>query len=400
MELYLQFGHGMLEHTRHLIARWGAGTVILSPRDMTVSQLEALPPDVLSHGGSTLLDPQFYDPRADHHGLVKHEYWPDDFSTSIFVSGPPLISLLEQLRDLNNLSQTAAFILPGLFCDRVDDDWIAVQDAIAAEGARLIDDKPLFATICLSAEALRFEEQIETILNVAENWPVQGYYVVAEHPDGQYLVDDPIWLTDLLVLCSGMKLQERQVIVGYASHQMLSLACAGVDAIASGTWLNVRCFTTEKFQKPDADSVSRRVKWYYYPQALSEYKIPFMDMAFRRGTIASLRPPTELGSAYADVLFGGAQPSTTDYSEQQSFRHYLTCLHAQCLSARHDSFAGTCAHHQGVLDEAERAIQAAHRLGVRGQNRDFQEMVDVSRVAVESLSNARGAILDRVWLRE
>ena len=39
MNFYLQFGYGMLEHMRVLLARWGTGGVILSPRDLSEDQL-------------------------------------------------------------------------------------------------------------------------------------------------------------------------------------------------------------------------------------------------------------------------------------------------------------------------------------------------------------------------
>lgn len=345
MELYLQFGHGMMDHCRHLIGQWGSGTVILSPRDLTETQIGTLANDVIGRGGTTLLDPQFYDPRGGHHGLAKHAYWPNSYNTSSFLSGPPLIQLLNDLRQLNNIARTQKFILPGLYCERVDDDWLAVQGVIVNESMTQIEDKPRLATICLSGEALRFEEQVESVLNASEEWDVQGYYVVPEHPNGAYLVDDPVWLSNLLNLCSGLRLQGREVIVGYSNHQSIALACAGVSAIASGTWLNVRSFSTDKFQEPESGQVSRRVKWYYCPKTLSEYKIPFLDMAFGRGVLASFASPADHGSMFADVLFSGAQPSTTDYSEQQSFRHYLTCVHYQCSQAVKGTFQETTDYH-------------------------------------------------------
>ncbi len=397
MKLFLQFGHGMMDHCRHLIGSFGNTSVLLSPRDLTENQIESLSNDIHELGGSTLIDPQFYDPRADHHGLVKHDYWPDDFDTSIFLSGPPLSTLLKKLIDLNNLGKTNKFILPGLYCDRMDDDWLEIQSAIIDESVHLISDKQRIATVCLSGETIRFEDQIEVLLNASEEWDVDGYYVVAEHPNGTYLADDPIWLSNLLTLCSGFKLQERQVIVGYSNHQLLCLACAGVDAIAAGTWLNVRSFSTEKFQEPDAESVSRRVKWYYCPQTLSEYKLPFLDMAFRRGVLGSLAVLQEYNSHYADVIFAGAQPSTTNYSEQQSFRHYLTCLRHQCSTASRSSFSETINYHSALMDDVEGMIKVAHRAGVRGQNRDFADFVDVNRAAIDAFIDTRGFVLERLW---
>ena len=69
MNLFLQFGHGMLEHSRHLIRKWGEGCVIFSPRDMTSEQMKGLSGDILECGGRTLLDPQLFLPRGTHHGM-------------------------------------------------------------------------------------------------------------------------------------------------------------------------------------------------------------------------------------------------------------------------------------------------------------------------------------------
>jgi len=397
MELYLQFGYGMMGHCQHLIDSWGGGTVIMSPRDLTAEQIQRFGSQIIGKHGKVLVDPQLYDPRATHHRLVKHDYWPDDFDTSMLNGGPELVQLLQRLVALNNSAQADQFIIPGIYGERVDDDWLAVQGSVITEAAAVVKDRPRIATICLSGEAMRFEDQIEMVINSAEKWDVDGLYVVPEHPGAQYLVDDPAWLANLLVLSSGLKLQGKSVIVGYSSHQMLCLASAKVDAIASGTWLNVRKFSTDKFQSVEEDEISRRVKWYYCPQALSEYKIPFLDMAFRAGILEQLRADAAMESDYADILFSGAQPTLTDYSEQQAFRHYLQCLHRQCHEATRTSFGETVEGHSQLLDNAESAINEFQRRGVRGQDRDFHNIIDVNRAALTALQDTRGFVLDRLW---
>jgi len=397
MKLFLQFGHGMMDHSRYLIESWGEGTVILSPRDMTTSQIERLSDDILRRCGKTRLDPQFYDPRRDHHRLVKHDYWPNDFDTNAFLSGPPLTSLLDKLMEINELAKVDKMILPGLYGERIDDNWLAVQDAIISEAEHTITHLPRIATVCLSAEALRFEDQVEMLLNASEDWNVAGYYVVPEHPRGGYLADDPMWLTNLLFLCAGLKQQGKEVVVGYANHQLLALACANIDALASGTWLNVRSFTTVKFQEPELDEVSRRVKWYYCPQTLSEYKLPFLDMAYRHGAISHFITGPEYASNHSDVLFAGAQPSTTNYSEPQSFRHYLTCLRHQCMTSRKESFGDTVDQQKRLLDDADACIRLAHRVGVKGQDRDFADIIDVNRVAIDAFAEARSFVMEKLW---
>ncbi len=397
MELYLQFGYGMMGHCQHLIDSWGGGTVIMSPRDLTAEQIQRFGSQITDKEGKVLIDPQFYDPRATHPRLIRHDYWPDDFDTSMLSGGPELAQLLQRLLALNDSAQAEQFIIPGIYGERVDDDWLAVQDSVITEAAAEVTDRQRIATLCLSGEAMRFEEQIEMVINSAEKWDVDGFYVVPEHPGVQYLVDDPAWLANLLVLSSGLKLQGKSVIVGYSSHQMLCLALAKVDAIASGTWLNVRKFSTDKFQSVEEDEISRRVKWYYCPQALSEYKIPFLDMAFRAGILDQLRADADMESDYADILFSGAQPTSTDYSEQQAFRHYLQCLHRQCHEATRTSFRETAEGHSQLLDNVEAVINELHRKGVRGQDRDFQNIIDVNRAALTALQDTRGFVLERLW---
>lgn len=397
MELYLQFGHGMMDHCRSLVSSWGHGTVILSPRDLNSDQIQRFSRDILASNGKTLLDPQLYNPRANHHRLVEHDYWPEDYTTGMLTGGPALARLLGLVKDLNDAALVDAYIIPGLYCSRVDEDWFAVQEAILGEADPVFTGRPKLATICMSAEALRFEDQVEALLSRSESWNVDGYYVVAEHPNNQYLVDDPVWLANLLILSSGLKIQGKQVVVGYCNHQSLSLATANVDAIAAGTWLNVRSFSSEKFHEADDDSTSRRVKWYYCPQSLSEYKLPFLDMGHRSGILDILRPDEALASSYADVLFSGAQPTTTDYSEQQSFRHYLQCMQSQCQQSRRPSFQETVDDQMRILDRAEQLIRTLHRSGVRGQDRDFAERIDVNRAALGALADSRGFVLERIW---
>jgi hypothetical protein len=397
MDLYLQFGHGMMEHCKCLVQKWGRGTIILSPRDLEPDQIRRFANEVIGLNGDLLLDPQLYFPRANHRRLTNHEYWPDDYVTGMFMGGPALRRLLVAVRELNDKALATKCIVPGIYCTRVNDDWCASQEAINDEAISVFSNKKRLATICLSAETLRFEEQIETILNCTESWDVDGYYVIAEHPKGQYLVEDPLWLANLLILCSGLKLQEKEVICGYASHQMLCLATANVDAIASGTWLNVRSFAENRFQQSEDDSASRRVKWYYCPQSLSEYKIPFLDMGFNAGILAQLKPDELFNSGYADVLFSGAQPSTTAYTEQQSFRHYLQCLHMQSIQAKLSSFRETLRAQVLLLDRAASLSKIFHNTGVRGQDRDFAEIVDINRAALSALDRTRGFVLEREW---
>ncbi len=398
MELYLQFGYGMMEHCRHLIARWGGGTAVLSPRDLDDDQLGRLASDIVGlPGGSVVLDPQFYLPHSDHERLCAHEYWPSNYETGTFWEGQGLSTLLRKLQALNHRLSTRAFILPGLLATRVDDDWIEIQRATLEEARRIEDSLPLWSTIALSDDAGRDQDQVAALLERSEAWAPAGYYLVCEHPSGQYLVDDAEWLANVVDLIAGLRLRGMPVVVGYCNHQMLIAASAHATAVCSGTWMNVRSFPPEKFRTAYEEEIKQRATWYYSPQALSEYKLPFLDIARRQRVLPSLAPVPHLDGGYVSNLFGGAQPTTVDFTEQAAFRHYLHSLRGQIARASKQTFDETVAEHERTLDDAETLLAQLSTAGVRGQLRDYREIVDVNRAALAVLGSTRGALLRRKW---
>jgi hypothetical protein len=97
-------------------------------------------------------------------------------------------------------------ILPGLLASEVNDDWLAFHEQIIQAGQNEFPGESLIATTALSAAAIRNETEIEILIERAATWPVDGFYVVPEAPSA-YLVDDPVWLANVLILASGLKLR-------------------------------------------------------------------------------------------------------------------------------------------------------------------------------------------------
>jgi hypothetical protein len=399
MKLDLQFGFGMMDHSRALVESWGGGNVILSPRDLTNDQLERLSEGILKlPNGSVWLDPQFYVPRADHERLCSHEYWPSNFETGIFWQGSALQELIVKLKDLNAALNTSALLLPGMLAENVDEDWFIAQEAVIEEARSHQLSRPLICTIALSDDVVKEVSQIGELLERAEGWDVDGFYIVAQHPSGSYLVTDPIWLANLIDLAAGLRLLRKSVTLGYCNHQMLIAAAAKVSAIASGTWMNVRSFPPDKFIVPVEDEIRQRTKWYYCSQAMSEYKIPFLDVAQRQGILELLKPDPSLGSRYADLLFSGVQPTSVKaFSEQAAFRHYLHCLHSQVDNAVKATFQATVDDQKRHLDAADRLLTTLRSKGVFGGLRDFTDSLDASRSALQVLISLRGPVLERAW---
>lgn len=395
MRLDLQFGYGMMEHCRKMISSWGTGTVILSPRDLNGDQLIRLARDITAASGYVMVDPQFYLPHSDHERLNSHAYWPKNYQTSVFWQGKQLQNLVFELKKLNDQMNTSEFLVPGLLADFVDDTWLEIHRTLIDNIQAVEKNKPIAATIALNSDVVRNDTQIETLLSSISKWDVHTYYLVCEHPNGNYLVDDPSWLANILDLIAGLKLARKKVILGYCNHQMLIAACAKTDAIASGTWMNVRSFPPDKFRSAYDDEIKQRKTWYYCPQSLSEYKITYLDIAWRQGFLDLMKP--DVNDSYIDILFSGSQPTSVDFKEQSAFRHYLTSLKNQVDYSTGKSFLDTVDIHRKIIDRARGLLETLAGSGIRGQNRDFSEICDANIAALEVLVSNRGVILKRKW---
>jgi hypothetical protein len=397
MKFYLQFGHGMMAHCSALIGAGVGEGVILSPRDLTLRQLQEVANTTSRSKKSVIFDPQCYIRDADHPRLTEHTYWMayKKTATSSILTEQGAAAVIAPLYAYNVALGTELVLLPGLMADAVTEDWLSLHRNIVEQASRLIEDRPIFATIALSTDATADEAQVEAVVEEASRWNVAGFYVVAQA--AKYLVEDINWLANLMILTAGLKLLGKKVIVGYSNHQSLCLATANVDVIASGTWLNVRAFDPAKFYIPDEDEISRRTTWYYCPQALSEYKLVFLDAARRNGILDDLRAADSLGSRFADPLFAGPAPTSVNWPEQIAFRHYLTCLNAQSIQARKSSFTETLDEHRRSLDLAESLLKRFRSKGVLGGDREFTQILDINRSAVTLLTQARGAQLRKAW---
>ncbi|NTW28904.1 MAG: hypothetical protein HGA39_06015 [Coriobacteriia bacterium] len=401
MELALQFGYGMMAHTRSLIEAWGGGTVVLSPRDMTDAQLTQLASDVCSIGGQPLLDPQFYLPHADHARLQSHDYWPSEFEESHVLNPAEWRTLLGRLASLQNRIGCGRVILPGILADSPSeiDRWIGQQEILVQEADSLgILGQNTMLTIALSDSTVMSNEVVDEVLAHIRAIDVGWIYLVVQHPGGQYLVDDPVWLGNVLDLTAGIRLLGKHVLVGYCQHQMLALASAGADAIASGTWMNVRSFPPEKFQAAYEEEIRKRKTWFYSPEALSEYGLPYLDVASKGSVLELLRPGGDYPKEGVDRLFTAPQPSAVKFSESEAFRHYLSCLRLQVAASSKDTFDATFENLESWIAESERRVALLAAAGVRGQGREFNQDVSQATIAaLRGLRADRGAILRRSW---
>ena len=396
MRLYLQMGHGMQAICKELSAAWNGATVILSPQNLyPTDKLAPFAASLRKVSGSVLFDPQLYSPRKHHKNLEQHSYWSQDSATDIALGGCQ--ELLSMLADINAQIESDAYILPSGIIDRIDERWGQIQGAIASQARQLANGRRTLLTVALGKDVLSDESQVERITQYSAKWDVDGIYLVCEHPDKHYLVDKPIWIANLLSLVAGIKRLNKMIIVGYANHQMLPLALAKCDAIASGNFLNVRWFQPEHFETADNDDMSRRATWYYCPQTLSEFKVTYLDVAKRSGVLSTLATPVQMENEYSQVLFSGAIPSSTNFKETHSFKHYLHCLKAQCEQAVRPTYAASKDAIFAQLETAAQILDGLHNERIKGQDRDFREIIDVNEAAIHLFDKEFSFVMSKEW---
>lgn len=395
MELYIQMGHGMQRMCLDLFTHWGGGTIILSPLNIQPKSIVGFSSNVQKLGGNVLLDPQLYYPRKYHKNLPQYEYWPQEGITLLETGS--FDTVIESLVQLNADVGAKIMILPSFTANRVDAIWDNLQRSIISCAKEKAPDYEFYHTIALSGSVVTDEEQIEKIVGCVENWDVSGLYIVCEHPSNKYLVDDTLWISNLLALVAGLKRLSKKVIVGYSNHQQLCLAAAKCDAIASGNFRNVRWFQPEHFETTESDETSRRAKWYYCPQALTEFKVTFLDIAQRMSILPTMKVAGKMENPYSEMLFSGAIPSSTGYGESESFKHYLWCLNEQCNMAVRSTYKETVDAQMAMLDTAEQVLSALHDKRIKGQDRDFLDIVSVNQAALAAHDIAYQFSLSNEW---
>lgn len=395
MELYLQMGYGMKGLAQDLIKSWGTGNVILSPVNMQQDKLAEFSKKVKSLGGDILFDPQMFYPKEGHSKLQQFYYWPIEGSSLSSESSVRTTAI--ELLKLNKELDSSMIILPGV---EMDEKSFKYGISITADAARIISDKTdkkLLATVCLFSETVRNASAIEDLAENLKALPVSGFYLIAHPSNNDYLVSDPLWVMGFMKLVSCLKLANKKVIIGYSNHQGLLFALAKADGIASGTFMNTRSFVPTKFKSPKDDDIKHKSTWYYLPSAMNEYKAALLDVAMRRGFLDFFIPQGEYRNNYSSMMFSGAQPSSTNYNETNSFKHYLHCLRVQCGLISQSTYRSTYDAYEFMLSSAENQIRELRKFGLSGNNRDFNSALEANRIAMCANNEDYGLRLALDW---
>lgn len=398
MELYFQFGYGMKAITCELANSWGGGTVILSPRDMDSKSLRNWCNEFRNSKLKMLFDPQCYFPKGDSKKLSTYSYWNSDMQT--FLEDKSKFDfIIEEINQYNEFIGTDAYLIPS-FLDKYSDKWfkkwIETTEQFIGSTRRIVKNKPVIATLALpSGFLIQSEDKIEQLINKIQGWNVDGYYIVAETPEHSYLVSNEIWLSNVFNICAALKTTRRKVIFGYANHQMLPLSIFKVDAIASGTWLNVRSFTNRfDYQEPG----KKRSTWIYYPHSLSEYRLNSVDASFKDGFWKTLELDPIFSNKYSNAIYNSeVSPGSILKPESISFKFYLSALREQAISFSRMSHLET--YHKNVLmiNEANRISQVLFAHKLNGDYKSIFVYKEAVCTVLKETEEKRGFTFEMMW---
>jgi hypothetical protein len=157
----------------------------------------------------------------------------------------------------------------------------------------------------------------------------------------------------------------------------------GIEAIASGNWMNTRSFTFDKF-KSDTGDIKRHKLWYYAPSLLTEYSIPYLDIAHRGKLLKLLDCRQVVADTPASLLFDSQQkPSAVGYNLSDSFVHYLLSLDAQVKKCEvNGKYDAKRDYQMEMLQTAKQSLSLLLKYRINGQNRDFFEILNVNETAL------------------
>lgn len=263
MKHFAQHGFGDGEKTLAGLKEGLIQGVMFSPKDLKptstakrMSEIHERHPDA-----HVLLDPQMYVALYASNPNVKLGRLPDwEFfqgHTRARLEDPGKVDeVLRRYFAVLRGMPTTAIVAPNLYISRsFDSIEAAIAKCFIRRTAELYketgENKPVFATIAVSREALLQQAEFALFLNdiTALDAPPDGFYVIvgARSPDARSDILDADVIANWMMLNHALRINGFRVINGYSDILSPLLGIAGAWAGASGWWSNLRVFSLDRF---------------------------------------------------------------------------------------------------------------------------------------------------------
>lgn len=313
----VQIGHNGHKLAQDILDNGYADGAILSPADYKSDRNATLASRINDRDGIVLFDPQFYIPRSDRPKFDSYDYF-EDFGGDEFDTveiGDELGNLSNQILDYQDKLETDAYISPARLLDTFSDSkldyWADITEAFIEAAEERDRDIPIYVSLPIDQRPLTDKSQRDDLLNQVTQFDPDGFYVSGEFEfESRYPLTGASNVYSMLDLLNTLKQNRYEVLVGH-SHQIAHLFFGiGVDAFASGHYINLRAFDTRRWEPTDGQSGGRQVVKYYSDKLLNELRVdPDLDLMYQKDDfdLEKIRTPSD----YDDPLFDGSDPPST-----------------------------------------------------------------------------------------
>lgn len=226
--------------------------VIVGPRYMEKSRVEALPEEVRK---SSLFDPQFFLPATPRGSLATYTFFPNvvsgGFESSEYAEGASQRSAELCLRFQADLG-FESFVIPTRYREGAPADFVESQSRLFVEpfleAARGISSRRGLLQLILTEQMLKDTSFRNSLLNwVTGIEDLSGVYLIADVRRPHKQIDDIELLDGLLRFVFALRRNDMEVVLGYLNTEILLLLAADPTAVATGSYENLRMFSTTAF---------------------------------------------------------------------------------------------------------------------------------------------------------
>ena len=266
MKLYAQQGHGTGEKINDGLERGWIDGAILSPKDNRLEKIESHLAHIQTNypNADRMFDPQFYVTLlalVDGARLGKltgedYPYFEARRRGQLESENQIRHDLEAVLRFQANLAVTHV-IAPNIVIPQAFNSAEAVIAKNFVRNTRSIwsgvgDDRPVYATLAIGADALRDRQELEEFLTdiTLLDEPLDGFYLLIRQESSaatEQLIDSRS-LAGWMLLNYSLKLNGFEVVNGFSDILTPFLCAAGGDAGATGWYSNLKCFALDRFE--------------------------------------------------------------------------------------------------------------------------------------------------------
>jgi hypothetical protein len=226
--------------------------VILSPVNYTKPEMsEFLNEKNISHL-NFIFDPQLYVPRSPRKVLRSWDYFPEKFESLNLPDTTYWNKLISQIRVTRKDVPFSSVCSPAIFPTKFSLSYYSMMVNIANETLSAFDDDNthVYCTTILDINDLNSDPLVDEILSVITKFSGDNIYLIFYDT-----LDPKVQQSNVNSLINCMKLihilaeNGYNILVGYSGIESLLWRYAGANACATGKFLNLRRFSTDRFEE-------------------------------------------------------------------------------------------------------------------------------------------------------